>query len=92
MRNLLKMKINFANFSKIKMSRLFTFINFAGLGMSAAMITSIAHMFAVNTVDNMERMLRKDGADPSAFVPIYEWRKKSFLKQIMSNPSWNEKN
>lgn len=71
------------------MSRLFTFINLSGIGISAILITSIAHMFAINTVDNMEHLLREDGADPSAFVPIYEWRRKSFLKQIMSNPKWD---
>jgi hypothetical protein len=70
------------------MSRLFTFMNFAGLGVSSVIITSVAHIFIENTVNNIEKSLIENKAEESAFIPINEWRRKNFLEQIMSNPSW----
>ena len=62
------------------------FINISAVGVSSVVITCIAHMFVKNTVDMMESRLRQENAPSNLLEPIQEWKRKPFLKQIISFP------
>lgn len=71
---------------------LFRYINFAsvsGTGITLIITTSVIHMFATNEVNNMEAVLKTNGADSSALEPILKWKRESFLKQIITKPKWD---
>lgn len=41
--------------------------------------------------DQAERTLVKDKAHVSAFVPIQQWRNRSFVVQAFTRPDWSQK-
>jgi len=58
--------------------------------LAAVSLMAIHHTIAMNNVDNIERSLKRNNADPTAFEPINEWRRKPFFKQLFTKPTWNK--
>lgn len=67
------------------------FLYVGGVFMTGLVGSGMFHLLATQHVNQMESILRKDNVDPSAFIPIKEWKTKGYLEQLVSVPDWSIK-